>query len=184
MTSSSSPKSVWMPEISAGRIVGHECVQRRLACSVGVSPTEERIRDLIAWIAPVEETKPVKPIDKAIHGIVSESPGRNASEPTGGPVKLRTPEAEPSRVGRRQHGKTKPDRCVVSLRRGSRGSTVTRTCRATGEAVLVPPRNRRSKVGRITGEPGKSAEDETVAAGPVVATKRSNSRGAKGPCCT
>ena len=160
------------------------CVQRRLTRSVGVSPTEERIRDLIAWIAPAKETKPVKPIDKAILGIVSESPGRNASEPIGGPVNKRTPEAEPSRVGRRQHDKTKSDRCVVSLRRGSRGSTVTRTCRATGEAVLVPPRNRRSKVGRITGDPGKSVEDETVAAGSVVAMKRRNFRGAKGPCCT
>ncbi len=150
---------------------------------MGVSPTEVRIRNLVAWIATVEETKPLKPIDKAILGIVSESPGRNASEPTGGPVTT-IPEAEPSSVGRRQHGTTKSDRCVVRLRRGSRGSTVTRTCRATGEAVLVPPRNRRSKVGRITGDPGKSAEDETVAAGPVVATKRSNSRAAKGPCCT
>ena len=27
----------------------------------------------------------MKPIDKAILGMVSESPGRNASEPTGGP---------------------------------------------------------------------------------------------------
>jgi hypothetical protein len=72
----------------------------------------------------------------------------------------------------------------VPLRRGSRGSTVTRTCRATGEAVLVPPRNRRSKVGRITGTTGKSTEDETVAAGSVLAMKRGNSRGAKGPCCT
>src|SRR5229473_5045407 len=53
---------------------------------------------------------------------------------------------------------------------------------ATGEALLVPARNRRSKVGRITGETGKSAEDERVAAGSVVATKRSNARGAKGPC--
>lgn len=26
----------------------------------------------------------MKPIDKAIFGMVSESPGRNASEPTGG----------------------------------------------------------------------------------------------------
>ena len=42
---------------------------------MGVSPTEVRIRDLVAWIALVEETKLVKPIDKAIFGIVSESPG-------------------------------------------------------------------------------------------------------------
>ena len=68
---------------SLGRVFGQQCVQRRLACSVGDSPTEVRIRNLVAWIAPVEETKPVKPIDKAILGIVSESPGRNASEPLG-----------------------------------------------------------------------------------------------------
>jgi RNA-directed DNA polymerase len=59
---------------------------------------------------------------------------------------------------------------------------VTRACRATGEALLVPVRNRRSKVGRITGQTGKSAEDERVAAGSVVAMKRGNAREAKGPC--
>jgi hypothetical protein len=32
----------------------------------------------------VEEMKRMKPTDKAIFGMVSESPGRNASEPTGG----------------------------------------------------------------------------------------------------
>src|SRR5260370_34935320 len=72
----------------------------------------------------------------------------------------------------------------MSLRRGGRDSAVTRTCRATGETVLVPPRNRWSKVGRITGKTGKAIEGETVAAGPVVAEKRGNARGAKGPCCT
>src|SRR5246127_297899 len=50
------------------------------------------------------------------------------------------------------------------------------------EALLVPARNRRSKVGRITGKTGKSAEDERVTAGSAVARKRSNVRGAKGPC--
>jgi hypothetical protein len=44
---------------------------------------EVEIRDLIAWIAPVEETKLVKPIDRAIVRMVRESPGRNASEPIG-----------------------------------------------------------------------------------------------------
>jgi hypothetical protein len=39
----------------------------------------------------VEETKLVKPIDKAIFGMVSESPGHNASEPTGGPENLLNP---------------------------------------------------------------------------------------------
>ena len=43
----------------------------------------------------VEETKLTKLADKAIHGMVSESPGRNESEPIGGPDKA-TPEAEPA----------------------------------------------------------------------------------------
>ena len=37
--------------------------------------------------------------------------------------------------------------------------------------------------GPITGDPGKSAEGERVADGSVVAMKRGNARGAKGPCC-
>ena len=58
--------------------------QRRLACSVGdISPTGVRVRSPVAWIAFVEETKWMKPIDKAILGMVSESPGRNVSEPRG-----------------------------------------------------------------------------------------------------
>jgi hypothetical protein len=32
----------------------------------------------------VEETKRMKPTDEAICGMASESPGRNASEPSGG----------------------------------------------------------------------------------------------------
>ncbi len=35
----------------------------------------------VAWVATVEETNLLKPTDKAILGMVSESPGRNASEP-------------------------------------------------------------------------------------------------------
>ena len=69
-----------------------------------------------------------------------------------------------------------------SPRRGGNDSTVARTCRATGETLLVPARNRRSRVDRITGEPGKSVDDERVADGSVLAMNRSNVRGAKGPC--
>ncbi len=54
---------------------------------MGVSPTGVEVRSPVAWIARVEETKLVKPIDKAIFWMVSESPGRNVSEPTGGPEK-------------------------------------------------------------------------------------------------
>jgi hypothetical protein len=59
---------------------------------------------------------------------------------------------------------------------------VTQAHRATGEALLVPLRNQRSRVGRITGDPGKSADGERVADGPVLALKRGNTCGAKGPC--
>jgi len=61
-----------------------QCVQRRLACSVGVSPTKAKVGSFVAWVAFVEETKRMKPTDKAILGMVSESPGRNESEPTSG----------------------------------------------------------------------------------------------------
>jgi len=62
--------------------------------------------------------------------------------------------------------------------------TTTRTHGATGEALLVPARKGGSWVSRITGITGKSADDERVAEGPAVASKRGNARGAKGPCCS
>jgi hypothetical protein len=62
----------------------HSASSERLACSVGDSPTGERVRDPVAWVAFVEETKRMKPTDKAILGMVSESPGRNVSEPRSG----------------------------------------------------------------------------------------------------
>jgi hypothetical protein len=58
---------------------------------------------------------------------------------------------------------------------------VTRTRRATGEALLVPPGKRRSQVRPITSAPGKWAEGERVEDGLVVAGKRGNARGAKEP---
>ena len=48
---------------------------------MGDSPTGVKVRDLVAWVAFVEETKRMKPTDKAIVRMVSESLGRNASEP-------------------------------------------------------------------------------------------------------
>jgi hypothetical protein len=41
-------------------------------------------RNPVAWVASAEETKRMKPTDKAVLGTVSELPGRNESEPTGG----------------------------------------------------------------------------------------------------
>ncbi len=65
-------------------ILAEQCVQQRLACSVGDSPTRGGVRVSVAGVASVEEMKRMKPTDKAIFGMVSESPGRNASEPRGG----------------------------------------------------------------------------------------------------
>ena len=55
------------------------------------------------------------------------------------------PEAESAASGRRQHVMAWADQCDMTFRRGGRDSTVTRTCRATGEALLVPTRKWRSK---------------------------------------
>jgi len=60
---------------------------------------------------------------------------------------------------------------------------MTRTYKATGEALLVPVRNHWSKVYPITGNTGKWVEGERVVDGCVVAGMRSNVRGAKAPCC-
>ena len=63
----------------------------------------------VTWIASVEETKRMKPIDKAIFWMVSESPGHNVSEPSDGLEKKLGPEAEPPAPGRRQHGTAQTD---------------------------------------------------------------------------
>ena len=57
-------------------------------------------QNLVAWVAFAEETKRMKPTDKAILGMVSESPGRNESEPTGGLDKINS-------EGRAPYGRAK-----------------------------------------------------------------------------
>jgi hypothetical protein len=42
------------------------CVQRRLACSAGVSPARVTIRSPVAWMAGTRETDYLEPIDKTI----------------------------------------------------------------------------------------------------------------------
>ena len=56
----------------------------------------------------MEQTKLVKLTDKAIVRMVSESPGHNASEPTGGLEKIAA-EAELSMVERRQQDASQTD---------------------------------------------------------------------------
>jgi hypothetical protein len=57
----------------------------------------------------------------------------------------------------------------------------TRAHWATGEALLAPGRKARRKIGPITKALGKWDEGKRVAEGFVVAGKRGNARGAKGP---
>src|SRR5262252_9601301 len=47
---------------------------------------------------------------------------------------------------------------VISPQRGGSDSTVARTCQATGEALLAPRRNHRSRVDRITGSTGREGK--------------------------
>src|SRR5208283_2616203 len=101
------------------------------------------------------------------------------------PRKRVAPKAEPATVGRRQHGEPKSDRCGSFTSAGWKRQHGDKDMPSNwrSEALLAPARNRRSRVDRITGTTGKSIEGERVAAGSVVAAKRSNIRGAKGPCC-
>jgi hypothetical protein len=49
---------------------------------------------------------------------------------------------------------------------------MTRTCRETGEALLIPFKKLAEEESHITGDTGKLVEDERVSAGIIVAGKR------------
>ena len=164
-------------------VVGKVCVQRRQTCSAGGSPTGARARRPVAWMAGRRETKALKPIDEAIRRMgASHRAVTGVNAEVASKHGARRPSAYRAREGSR--GRRSLADAAGPLRRGGSDGTVTRARRATGEALLVPPRNRRSRVGPITGAPGKWADGERVAEGPAVATRRGNARGAKGPCCS
>ena len=126
----------------------------------------------------------LKPLDNPARGVGASCSGRNASEREVAP-KVRSPggrarnrEGEGSTARRKPIDATGRSGGVVS------DGTTTRIHRATGEALLVPARKGGSWVSRITGTTGKSADDERVADGLVVALRRGNARGAKEPCCS
>jgi hypothetical protein len=87
----------------------------------------------------------MKPTDEAILGMASESPGRNVREPSGGLDKNCF--RRPSPLLRGEGNMTGCGLTETACHSGGvvRGSTVTRTCRATGETVLVPSRKRWSR---------------------------------------
>jgi hypothetical protein len=160
------------------------CVQKRLMCPAGVSPAGVRIGSPVARRAGRRETdEPEAPRHRHPRDGC-KLPGRNASErevaskvrSSGG--RARNREGEGCTVRRRPIDAASCSGGVVS------DGMVTRRHRATGETLLVPTRKGGSWVGRITGDTGKSADDERVADGSGVAWKRSNVRGAKGPCCS
>jgi hypothetical protein len=95
-------RSMVIGEPCAGKPHARLCVQRRLARSVGVSPTGVIARRPVAWMVGWRETKIRKPIDNAIRGMASESPGRTARERRGGPesAKPRRPSPQPEGEGR------------------------------------------------------------------------------------
>ncbi len=88
-------------EPDVGKPLVRLCVQRRLACSAGVSPARVKVRSSVAWMAGWKETETLMPIDKAIFRVVSKSPGRNANERRGGPenAKPRRPSLQPEGEG-------------------------------------------------------------------------------------
>src|SRR5215472_1811936 len=101
------------------------------------------------------------------------------------PRKCVAPEAEPATV------RAKAARLVANrLTRRVAPAGWLATARRSGhiEQLEKPSSSRReiggSWVGPITGSTGKWADDERVTDGPVVARKRGNARGAKGPCCS
>ena len=84
---------------SAGNPHAPLCVQSRLARSVGDSPTGVTARRPVAWMVGGRETQPRKPIDTAIFGMASESPGRTARERRGGPESAKPRRPSPQRRG-------------------------------------------------------------------------------------
>jgi hypothetical protein len=113
--------------------------------------------------------------------MVSESSGRNESERRNGLENV-APEAELSLAGRRQHGPLQPGRC-----NGLHSGGVLATARWQGHAEqLERPSSSRGEIcgagSHITGITGKSVEDERELEGSIGAMRRSNVRGAKGPC--
>ena len=65
----------------------------------GRQPRRGKSQSPVAWITGREETNNLKLIDQATFGVVSESPGRNASELTGGPVTFKIRRPSPLNLG-------------------------------------------------------------------------------------
>jgi hypothetical protein len=124
----------------------------------------------------------LKPMDKAIHGMVSESPGRNIRD---GRRSLDKKQSQrPSLQWNRRRQYASPKSC---LRRGPTLAGLQpphgdKDRLATGEALLALTRNGQRKVAPITGFPRTGREGERVAEGSVRAMKQGKASGATVPC--
>jgi hypothetical protein len=86
----------------------------------------------------------LKPVDKAVSGTVSKQPGRNDSERKGSLVISETgSRAIDAQAKAIPTGKT--GKCARKFRRGDSDGMAARMCYATGETLLVPGRNPRSR---------------------------------------
>src|SRR5256712_10598132 len=70
----------------------------------GSQPRRGKTQSPVTRVAGWRETKTLKPTDQAIERMVSESPGRNASERIGGPEILKPWRPSLTVERRRQHG--------------------------------------------------------------------------------
>src|SRR2546426_5869836 len=70
----------------------------------GSQPRRGKSQSPVTRVAGWRETKTLKPTDQAIERMVSESPGRNASERIGGPEILKPWRPSLTVERRRQHG--------------------------------------------------------------------------------
>jgi hypothetical protein len=159
-----------------GNVPVRLCVQQRLLCPAGVSPVGVRIGSLVAeWQAGGKPTD-LKPIDNLILGMGAS---RRAVTQVNAwwPRKGEAPEAEPATV-RAKAAWPVADRLT---RRTTPAGWLATARRPGHREQLEKPSSSRSEicgswVGPITGSTGKWADDERVADGPGVATKRRNGR--------
>ena len=99
-----------MTSQNAPQLLVSKCDQGRLVCAAGDKPAGAKVRRPVVWIAGRRVTKALKPIDKVSLG---EATSHRAVTTVNAmwPRKSFDPKAEPTSIGRRQHGVPKSDRC-------------------------------------------------------------------------
>ena len=165
-------------------MVASGCASRKADVFSGGQSHRGKSQEPRSWTAGCRETETLKPVDKPIlgwgasHWAVTRVNAEKASKVTSPKGRARNRRVKAAWIRRSLTD------AASHLGGVSGDGTMTKTRGATGEALLVPPRKRRSKVRPITMTAGKGAEGERVAEGPAVARKVGNATGAMGPCCS